>query len=56
MTDLMEAVTSAAAEHTDVALLLRTRFYDAETSVDAYLFFLPDAASLEVLLGRLGVA
>lgn len=53
---LMEAVTSAAAEHTDVALLLRTRFYDAETSVDAYLFFLPDSASLEVLLGRLGVA
>jgi chemotaxis protein CheC len=53
---LMEAVTSAAALHADVALLLRTRFYDAETSVDAYLFFLPDPDALEVLLGRLGVA
>jgi chemotaxis protein CheC len=53
---LMESVTSAAALHADVALLLRTRFYDAETSVDAYLFFLPDPDALEVLLGRLGVA
>lgn len=53
---LMQAVTSAAAMQADVALLLRTRFYDADTSVDAYLFFLPDPDSLEVLLGRLGVA
>jgi chemotaxis protein CheC len=53
---LMEAVTSAAAQHADVALLLRTRFHAAETSVDAYLFFLPDPDALEVLLGRLGVA
>jgi chemotaxis protein CheC len=53
---LMQAVTSAAALHADVALLLRTRFYDAETSVDAYLFFLPDPDGLELLLGRLGVA
>lgn len=53
---LMEAVTSAAAMQTDVALLLRTRFYDSETSVDAYLFFLPDPEALELLLGRLGVA
>ena len=53
---LMEAVTSVAALHADVALLLRTRFYDSETSVDAYLFFLPDPEALELLLGRLGVA
>ncbi|HEY5468098.1 MAG TPA: chemotaxis protein CheC [Coriobacteriia bacterium] len=53
---LMEAVTSAAAMHADVALFLRTRFHDADTSVDAYMFFLPDLDSLEVLLGRLGVA
>jgi chemotaxis protein CheC len=53
---LMEAVTSAVALHADVALLLRTRFHDAETSVDAYLFFMPDPDGLEVLLGRLGVA
>jgi len=53
---LMEAVTSAAALHADLALLLRTRFYDADTSVGAYLFFLPEPESLELLLGRLGVA
>jgi len=53
---LMEAVTSAVAQFADVALLLRTRFHEAETSVDGYLFFLPDPDSLEVLLGRLGVA
>ena len=53
---LMEAVTSEAALRADVALLLRTRFYDSETSVDAYLFFLPDPDALELLLGRLGVA
>ena len=53
---LMQAVTSAAALHADVALLLRTRFHDADTSVDAYLFFLPDPEALDLLLGRLGVA
>jgi chemotaxis protein CheC len=53
---LMQAVTSAAAMHTDLALLLRTRFHDADTAVDAYLFFLPDPEALELLLGRLGVA
>jgi chemotaxis protein CheC len=53
---IMQAVTSDAALRSDVALLLKTRFYDADTSVDAYLFFLPDPAGLGVLLGRLGVA
>ncbi len=53
---IMEAVTSDAAMRTDIALLLRTRFYDADTSVDACLFFLPDPESLDVLFGRLGVA
>jgi len=53
---LMQAVTSAAAMHSDLALLLRTRFHDADTAVDAYLFFLPDPEALELLLGRLGLA
>jgi hypothetical protein len=39
----------------ETAVLQRTRFFDDETSVDAYLFFLPEPDSLEVLLGRLGV-
>ena len=53
---LMQAVTSAAAMHSDLALLLRTRFHDADTAVDAFLFFLPDPEALELLLGRLGLA
>lgn len=53
---IMQTVTSDAAMRADVALLLKTRFYDADTSVDAYLFFLLDPAGLGVLLGRLGVA
>lgn len=53
---IMQAVTSEAAQHSDVALLLRTRFHDEETSADAYLFFMPDAEGLDILLGRLGVA
>jgi len=53
---IMQAVTSDAVMRADVALLLKTRFRNAETSVDAYLFFLPDPDGLGVLLGRLGVA
>jgi chemotaxis protein CheC len=53
---IMQAVTSDAAMRADVAMLLKTRFYDADTSVDSYLFFLPDPEGLGVLLGRLGVA
>lgn len=37
------------------ALVVRTRFHDAEISVDAVLLFLPDPDSLDVILGRLGV-
>lgn len=53
---IMEAVTSDAAMRADTALLLRTRFYDADISVDACLFFLPDPDALDILFGRLGVA
>jgi len=53
---IMQAVTSDAAMRADVALLLKTRFRDSDTSVDAFLFFLPDPAGLGILLGRLGVA
>jgi chemotaxis protein CheC len=38
------------------ALLVRTRFADEETAVDAGLFFLPDPDSLQAVLGRLGLA
>lgn len=53
---LIEAVASEAGMRAEHAVLLRTRFHSEDTAVDAYLFFLPDPAGLEVLLGRLGVA
>lgn len=53
---LLQAVTAEAGMRAEHAVLLRTRFRDDETSVDAYLFFLPDPQGLDVLLGRLGVA
>lgn len=52
---ILEAVTSEIGLRAEIAVLQRTRFRDDETAVDAYLFFLPDPDSLEVLLGRLGV-
>jgi chemotaxis protein CheC len=52
---ILEAVTTEIGLHAEAAVLQRTRFFDDETSVDAYLFFLPEPDSLEVLLGRLGV-
>jgi len=52
---ILQAVTTEVGMRADTAMLQRTRFYDAETSVDACLFFLPDPTSLEVLFGRLGV-
>jgi len=53
---IMDAVTADVAMRADVALLLKTRFYGSDTSVDSYLFFLLDPTGLGVLLGRLGVA
>jgi chemotaxis protein CheC len=52
---LLESVTSDMSMRCEDVLLLLTRFIDEETSVDAYLFFLPEPAGLEVLLCRLGV-
>lgn len=49
------AVTEIGMKATS-ALLVRTAFFDEETTVDAVLFFLPDPDSLEIILGRLGMA
>jgi chemotaxis protein CheC len=58
--DMAGAILQVAVIDTDTladsALLVRASFSDEETSVDAMLFFLPDPRSLEVFLGRLGVA
>lgn len=53
---ILEVVTSEVGMSSDAAMLLRTRFFDAETAVDAFLLFMPDPASLDLLLGRLGMA
>lgn len=52
---ILEVVTAEIGMRAENALLLRTRFFSEETTVDAYMFFLPDPDSLDVLLGRLGV-
>jgi chemotaxis protein CheC len=53
---ILQVVTAETGMRAENALLLRTRFFNDETTVDAYMFFLPDPDSLDVLLGRLGVA
>jgi chemotaxis protein CheC len=52
---ILQVVTAEIGMRAENALLLRTRFFNDETTVDAYMFFLPDPDSLDVLLGRLGV-
>jgi chemotaxis protein CheC len=52
---ILQVVTAEIGMRAENALLLRTRFFNDETSVDAYMFFLPDPDGLDVLLGRLGV-
>jgi chemotaxis protein CheC len=52
---ILQVVTAETGMRAENALLLRTRFFNDETTVDAYMFFLPDPDSLDVLLGRLGV-
>ncbi len=57
---VLEVVTAEVGMKADTAVLSRSRFCDLEQGVDSYvdaaLFFLPDPDSLDVLLGRLGVA
>ncbi len=52
---ILQVATSEVGMRAESALLVRTSFYDEDTSVDAALLFLPDPDSLEVILGRLGV-
>lgn len=58
---ILQAVATEAGLKADDALVIRTEFRSDESSeeeqvVDVFLFFLPDAESLEILLGRLGVS
>lgn len=53
---ILEVATVEVGMKATAALLIRTSFQDAETSIDVGVFFLPDPDSLEVILGRLGMA
>lgn len=53
---LLEAMISETGLEAEQAMLVRTAFVDEGRSVEAALFFVPEPESLDVLLGRLGVA
>lgn len=53
---ILEVVASEVEGAAETAVLVTTRFATSEAQVDASLFYLPAPQSLEVLLGRLGVA
>lgn len=52
---VLEIIAVQAGMKADVALLILTRFFNQDTTVDAYLFFMPDPDSLDVVLSRLGI-
>lgn len=53
---ILEGAVSEIGMRAEHAILVRARFLDEDRAVDAALFFLPDPDSLEVILGRLGMA
>lgn len=53
---ILEIAVARIGMRADTALLVRTLFMSAETTIDATLFFLPDPESLAVILARLGLA
>ena len=53
---ILEVATVEVGMKATSALLIRTSFIDEDTTVEVGVFFLPDPDSLEILLGRLGMA
>lgn len=53
---ILEHLSVQVGMKADTAILVLTRFRSTEQVVDAALFYLPDPDSLDVLLGRLGIA
>lgn len=53
---ILEVVTLEVGMKATSALMIKTSFWDKETTIDVALFFLPDPDSLETILGRLGIA
>lgn len=53
---LLEAVAAETSVTAQEAVLVNTSFVDEGHSVEAALFFVPNPASLTVILGRLGMA
>jgi len=53
---VLEVVTSEIGMKADTAILVTARFMEEDAAVDAALFYLPDPDSLDVVLGKMGVA
>jgi chemotaxis protein CheC len=53
---ILEVISAGIGLKADNALLIMTRFVTEGVTVDAALFYLPDPDSLDVLLGKLGIA
>jgi len=53
---ILEVATIDVGMKATSALMIRTSFWEKETTIDVALFFLPDPDSLETILGRLGIA
>jgi len=53
---ILEVVATELEPGAETAILVTTRFKTADVAVDAALFYLPDLDSLDVILGRLGIA
>lgn len=53
---ILEGVSMEIGLRAETAILVMTRFTTPDATVDAALFYLPDPDSLEVMLGRLGLA
>jgi chemotaxis protein CheC len=53
---LLQAVVAEIGTRADQAVLVRTAFIDADRTVEAPFFFVPDPDSLGIILGRLGLA
>ena len=53
---ILQVATVEVGMKATSALLVRTSFIDEDTTVEVGVFFLPDPDSLEIILGRLGMA
>lgn len=53
---VLEVATSEIGMKVDTAILVLARFIDENAAVDAALFYMPDPDSLDIVLGKMGLA